>query len=1473
MSAIVHSNANSFGTGYFDSEINAYFDTVDSSKENAQDKQVDSNKPPSNTGKETAQNIGYFSKEGCSQWHGGMAKDMGLLGKPVNAQLATEFARGFINKETVGKIISEQEMLKIKQQEDADIAAGKMQPNQRMGIYEIPGQQGKYLAHRAGVEMVFSAPKSVSVLALVMQNKDVLHAHNTAIVKAIAYVEQEFSRTRIGKGGNEYVYGQKALFASYQHYTSRSNDPQLHNHVFMFNLAKDGNGKLRTQSNEEILKYQRMLGAFYRNELAIQMRQLGFGIESRPKGMWEVKGFAQVVLDHFSKRSIEVQTLINEAMKTNPMLTREEISELIINSRGDKAHALLPDLINSWAKDVKQLDGYKSLHHLQDKQQAIKNAVPTIVTEKFDTHQVIHPPVSSDTTSTTPKPTPSPEYRQRLSYGEISYMLDNNALAFCQRYLPDGFKDGAKHWRVGSINGEKGNSMVVDISGRSIGRWTDFSSGDIGDLMNILQHQTGNGGEAIKEAKAFLGISNTTTRLNVQVPQKDPHAFEQQVQAENAKKITAAHEIWDRGVGIQGSLAEKYLNARGISLDKIPDTSSMRFIDKLKDWDKDNKVYRPALVVAATDNNGKVTGVSRIYLNEQSAKTGKAVSKKMLGVIRESGVRFNGSADNTNTLSKQVIIGEGVETVLSIKQAYPDATVVATLSTSHMKNFQFAPNTTKVIVAADNDSNQAGLKAAQAVGENAANNDVNVYVYMPIKNDFNDDLRDLNTAGLENKLHSIYLGRQTSIKKHMDTNNQTDIGHAVRFAIDYHTGKSSIFETKAVIHTAMEHYPGYATYEEFWQVLKLQPDLRGDAFEPHNGQPRLLISKANFDMEREMRHMEHRNRGKGTVIFNTTDIETTNATLKQVDENDRGLTTGQQQALQTIGNSINRFVYINGDPGAGKSFMLGTLKSMLANKGYTIQAITNTNAAREVMKAEGIDNAINIATFLNNKSGYLEGRYTPGPLEHIRQQYKNTVLVIDEASMVGNKAMHSIMKLAELYQMPKVAIVGDVRQLEPVEAGNPFKMQVDMDNSHKVFMTENVRSKTHTQRLLVTHEKTHGVQKAFAFMQQHNMVQEMRSKAIQHEFAQRLSAIINAGEHAIGLAAKNEQVRALNMAVRPFLQGLSHQDYVMDKLDRRSMTVEEKQHSQYYSVGDIMAFDKAYRGQQIQANIQYEIAHIDYDNKIILLTHTDKLGAVHTTEFSPERVQKKNIRWDSYHKTHLRIAEGEELRSTKNMKFKDANQTDIINNGRFKVERIIADSNKVILSDMMHGEVREVALNGAIMQHMDYNYVMTVHAAQGATCDKVVSYLDGDTKALTNERHFTVAISRATDGGHFLTVDIDKTIKTIEAPREDRTATEAHRDGVNRPLDNPDKILSNTAQPPILQSDITYPPNGSPIPATDNGAMPPPYADEYMDIGYPMSATHEPPIPDIGIAEHKNLDTENADMPVSQSVDEKNMEI
>jgi conjugative relaxase-like TrwC/TraI family protein len=213
--------------------------------------------------------------------------------------------------------------------------------------------------HRAGLDLTFSAPKSVSVAALVGGDDRLVEAHSEAVGVVMTYIEAHYAltRQRDGRGGIEQVNTGNLIYAQTTHATSRSGDPNLHTHVIVSNAVFDeAKGEWRALNNREIYANQVMLGLIYQRELAGSLMREGYDVRSAngdgrslgKAGMFEIADCPQAVLDTFSKRH---QQILANAELVKPQ-TPAQFEIAVLKDRPSKIDTPAAELRGVWEKEA-----------------------------------------------------------------------------------------------------------------------------------------------------------------------------------------------------------------------------------------------------------------------------------------------------------------------------------------------------------------------------------------------------------------------------------------------------------------------------------------------------------------------------------------------------------------------------------------------------------------------------------------------------------------------------------------------------------------------------------------------------------------------------------------------------------------------------------------------------------------------------------------------------------------------------------------------------------------------------------------------------------------------------------------------------------------------------------------------------------------------------------------------------------------
>ena len=167
------------------------------------------------------------------------------------------------------------------------------------------------ITHRPGRDLTFSAPKSVSIAALIGGDGRIIDVHDRAVKAALVWTEKNAVETRMQDpetGRMVRTGGQKTVVATFRHDTSRNLDPQLHTHSVLANMVQGEDGKWRTMANEKLYDSKMLIGAIYRNELAAGLTRLGYDIEkTHADGRLEIVGGSREAIRAFSTRRAEIK--------------------------------------------------------------------------------------------------------------------------------------------------------------------------------------------------------------------------------------------------------------------------------------------------------------------------------------------------------------------------------------------------------------------------------------------------------------------------------------------------------------------------------------------------------------------------------------------------------------------------------------------------------------------------------------------------------------------------------------------------------------------------------------------------------------------------------------------------------------------------------------------------------------------------------------------------------------------------------------------------------------------------------------------------------------------------------------------------------------------------------------------------------------------------------------------------------------
>ncbi|MGH0223149.1 toprim domain-containing protein [Sinorhizobium meliloti] len=318
--------------------------------------------------------------------------------------------------------------------------------------------------------------------------------------------------------------------------------------------------------------------------------------------------------------------------------------------------------------------------------------------------------------------------------------LADQAEAVCRRYLSSGHREG-RYWLVGDVRNTPGRSMYVRLKDSPkglAGKWTDAATGEHGDLLDVIRESCGlvDFKDIADEARTFLSM-----------PPPEPESSQQHRQSPAPHgSPEAARRLVGMSQPINGTLVQAYLRERGIT--DLRGTGSLHYHSRCyyrPDEHSPTQTW-PAMIAAVTDLDGDITGAHRTWLDPRRRdKAPIDTPRRAMGDLLGNAVRFGMGGE-------VMAAGEGIETVLSLRQVLPDMPMLAALSAAHLAAILFPDTLRRLYIVRDNDPAGDGARDSLIDRANAAG--IEAIVMSPELGDFNEDLRTLGMDTLQTKARS-----------------------------------------------------------------------------------------------------------------------------------------------------------------------------------------------------------------------------------------------------------------------------------------------------------------------------------------------------------------------------------------------------------------------------------------------------------------------------------------------------------------------------------------------------------------------------------------------------------------------------------------------------------------------------------------------------------------------------------------------
>ncbi len=439
---------------------------------------------------------------------------------------------------------------------------------------------------------------------------------------------------------------------------------------------------------------------------------------------------------------------------------------------------------------------------------------------------------------------------------------------------------------------------------------------------------------------------------------------------------------------------------------------------------------------------------------------------------------------------------------------------------------------------------------------------------------------------------------------------------------------------------------------------------------------------------------------------------------------------GQKEAVRHVLGSRDRVMIIRGVAGTGKTTLEQEIGEALADANRPVVALAQSvKASREVLREEaGFKMADTVARFMKDSA--------------MQEAARGGVILVDEASQLGTRDMLSVFDVAQSVNA-RVILVGDRRQHRSVTAGEPLKLLEETAGLQVAEVTDILRQQGDYKKAAQALSEGR-TDEGFEELDKLGWIKEVADGDRYKQLADAyLSAVAekkkgDQPKSALVVSPTHAEANRITDAIRSGLkaQGKLGEEHIVKGWVAAHLTDAQKTDATQYEPGDLLQFHQNAPGYQKGSRLIVDE------------------GAKPPTELA--------TRFEAYRPTQFALAAGDRVRVTAGGKTKDgkhrlSNGSLLTVQGFTKAGDIVVDHGWVIAQDF---------------GHLTHGYVVTSHASQGVTVDKVFVGVSSESFPATYQRTAYVALTRGKEQAQIFTNDRNELLKAICRPDDPMSATE-----------------------------------------------------------------------------------------------------
>lgn len=571
-----------------------------------------------------------------------------------------------------------------------------------------------------------------------------------------------------------------------------------------------------------------------------------------------------------------------------------------------------------------------------------------------------------------------------------------------------------------------------------------------------------------------------------------------------------------------------------------------------------------------------------------------------------------------------------------------------------------------------------------------------------------DDLRDQWTS----RLTQDELDAMKTVRGRLGDGSIPEDGRiaedAMTHAIEHCFERSSVLPERRLLTEALKRSVGSASPE----AVTKQLESRGLMAAQRDGR-RLVTTKSVLDEERRMIAFARDGRGTCRKLGGAGEYEFRNKTLAR----------GQVAAVLHVLNSRDRVMLIRGAAGTGKTTMMQEAVDAIESNGTRVHTFApSADASRGVLRSEGFADADTVARLLKD--------------ERMQADLTGQVIWIDEAGLLGTKTTADVFALAAKLNA-RVIMSGDRRQHGSVERGAALRLLEEQAGLVPAEIRDIQRQKG-DYRQAVQCLSEGRTEAGFRQLDKLGWIREVSETERYKSLAEDYVATVDAGKSALVVSPTHLESEWITDEIRSRLKTLGRLgsgERRLNTLENANLTEGERADAVNYDAGDVLVFHQNAKGftkgQRVTAGVSS-----------LPLAQADKFQV--------------------FHPGTLHIAPGELIRITRNGMTADGEHR--LNNGALYTVKALDDRGDILLTNGWR-----IAHD---FGHLAYGYVVTSHASQGKTVDRVFIGASSASHPASSREQFYVSASRGRERATIYTDDKEALLDAVSRSDDRLTATE-----------------------------------------------------------------------------------------------------